>query len=128
MMVKIAVACVVAAIAALSLKRVNEHISLLIVMAASVMVAVFVIANAMNALEDMSAIFNESGLNSSYFKIIAKCLGICLVAQFASDICEDAGYGSLSGQIILAAKIAVVVLSLPLFREVLNISMRLIKG
>ena len=128
MILKIAVLAAVAAIAALSLKKINEGLSIFVLIAASVMIVAFVIANMVNAIGDISEIFAYTGMNATYLKVIIKCLGISLVAEVAADICEDGGYCSLSAQVILAGKIAIIMLALPLLKAVLEMSMGLIQA
>lgn len=128
MIFKIAIIAVVACIAALSFKQTKENVSVLIIIGASVIAAAFIVSELVSAIDDISEIFSYTGLNASYIKILFKCLGISLVATFASDICEDGGYTALSTQIILAGKMAVLMLSLPLFRAVLQMCIGLIKG
>ncbi|MBQ6379982.1 MAG: hypothetical protein IJJ41_00075 [Clostridia bacterium] len=128
MILKIALFACAAAIAALSLKKTNEHISLLMLMAATAAIAAFVIAGIVNAMGEMSEIFSFTGAGSAYFAIILKCLGMSFVAQLAADICADAGYNSLSAQMIFAGKMAILLLSLPLFKAVLEVSIGLIQS
>jgi stage III sporulation protein AD len=52
-------------------------------------------------------------LEETYYVQLLKMLGIAYVAEFASSICKDAGYSSISGMIELFAKISIVALSIP---------------
>ena len=128
MVFKIAVIAAVCCIAALSFKKINESISVLIVISADVIITAFILSHFISAADDISRLFSFTGLNASYLKIMFKCLGISLVAGFAADICEDASYHALSSQIILAGKVSVLLLSLPLFEAVLKMCIGMIKG
>ena len=128
MVFKIALTVCIACIAALSLKKVNATISAAILIACTVIVSALILSHFVSAFDDISALFQISGLNTSYLKILVKCLGISLVAGLAADICEDAGYTSVVSQIMLAGKMSILLLCLPLFRSVLEICIGLIKG
>ena len=52
-------------------------------------------------------------IEETYYIQLLKMLGIAYVAEFASSICKDAGYNSISGMIELFAKISIVALSIP---------------
>ncbi len=52
-----------------------------------------VILDAMRRIQDMVRI------NGVYLTTLLKITGITYIAEFASGICKDAGYGSLGGQI-----------------------------
>ena len=59
---------------------------------------------------------------TEYGLILLKSLGICLVTQFASDACKDAGESSMAGKVELAGKIAVIVAAMPMFEKVIQVS------
>ena len=40
-------------------------------------------------------------------------IGITYIAEFASGICKDAGYGSLGSQIEIFGKLSILVTSMP---------------
>ena len=68
-------------------------------------------------IETLHGLTAKAGISDMYLQAILKALGICYVAQLASDACRDAGQTAVAGKIELAAKAAVVVLSLPMFTE-----------
>ena len=72
-----------------------------------VLTQISVVVNFVTEMLDMVAI--EEGY---YFQLL-KMLGVAYVAEFASNICKDAGQQSVAGMIELFAKISIVVLSIP---------------
>lgn len=62
------------------------------------------------------------------FGIALKAIGVCIIAQTASDICKDAGQQSLAAKIDLGGKLAVLAVSLPLLRGLLETAERIIYG
>ena len=128
MIYKVFIVAVITSICALSLKRENEHISVLILIAGGIIIAVFCVGMIFNIAGEIENIFSYTGMDGAYLRILFKCLGICLITQFASDICNDASHTALAGQIILAGKVCIIALSMPLFSAVLKIITGLIKG
>lgn len=63
---------------------------------------------------------------NEYTMVIIKALGICYVTQLASDTCQDAGERAMAGKIELAGRVAVLLLSLPMFSSILQIALELI--
>ena len=61
-----------------------------------------------------------------YLRIIFKSLGVTYLTQFASDYCKDCGENAISSQVLLAGRIAIVVISLPLFKAFAQIVKSLI--
>ena len=53
-------------------------------------------------------------LDRVYLEILMKMIGITYIAEFASGICRDAGYGSLGGQIEIFGKLSMLAVSMPI--------------
>jgi hypothetical protein len=57
---------------------------------------------------------------SSVFVGALKMAGITYIAEFASGICKDAGYGSLGTQIEIFAKLSILAVSMPILLALLE--------
>lgn len=55
-----------------------------------------------------------------YIEMLLKMLGITFVAEFSSALCRDAGYQTIAQQIEVFAKLAVLVLGLPVVFSLLE--------
>ena len=55
-----------------------------------------------------------------YIEMLLKMLGITFVAEFSSALCMDAGYQTIAQQIEVFAKLAVLVLALPVVFSLLE--------
>lgn len=69
----------------------------------------------------IQALFDESSIDTRYVGILFKGLGICLVTDFICDICTDSGEKALSGQMLLAGKISLLILALPLYKALIEL-------
>ena len=56
-----------------------------------------------------------------YIEMLLKMLGITFVAEFSSALCRDAGYQTIAQQIEVFAKLAVLVLGLPVVFSLLEL-------
>ena len=52
-------------------------------------------------------------VNEDFLNAILKMIGITYMAEFSSNLCKDAGYQAIAGQIEMFAKVSVLVLSRP---------------
>lgn len=59
-------------------------------------------------------------VKEAYLKILLKIVGIAYIADFAANICRDAGYSAVAGQIELSGKISVLTVSTPIVLALLN--------
>lgn len=102
-------------------KQYNKTVALLLVLVSSLLVfwqSISAVAEITDALKSITSGISEA---SSYIKIMFKVLGIALIAQLAADMCRDCGESALAGQTETAAKIAIIVVVLPLIQAVLKI-------
>jgi len=58
-------------------------------------------------------------LNQAYITAMLKMLGVTYIAVFAADICKDAGYQTVAGQIEIFAKLTILALGMPVFQALL---------
>lgn len=123
--VAICVVSVVAFIFSLSLKNHHPSISLIIVLFTSVMILLYLLDYFGEVTSYIKELFNSVNINSEYITLLLKCTGICFITEFTCDMCKESGYTSLSSQISLAGKVITLIMALPLFREVLSISLSL---
>lgn len=59
-------------------------------------------------------------IDTAYIGILLKMTGITYIAEFSSDICKDAGYQTIAGQIEIFGKLVILALSLPVLLAVLE--------
>lgn len=60
-------------------------------------------------------------LDGGAVSVLLKCAGIGVVAELAGLICADAGEGALAKVLQIAANAAMLWVSLPLFRQILDL-------
>ena len=120
--------CVVCAVVSLTLKRYNPEVSLLVSIAAGVVIALQAITIAKPALGKITSLLTLTSLESNITSILFKSLGVCFLCQFASDSCEDAGEKALASKVQLIGKISVLVMSLPLVEQISEIALGLIES
>ena len=64
------------------------------------------------ALIAAASIVGSTGVVDNSYEV-ASIVGITYVAEFAMNICKDAGYAAVGNQIELFAKLSILVLSIP---------------
>ncbi len=61
-------------------------------------------------------------LASGGISVMLKALGIAVCCQVSAEICRDCGEASSASRVELAGKIGILLLSLPLIRDILQIA------
>ena len=52
--------------------------------------------------------------------ILLKMIGITYVAEFSANLCKDAGYQAVAGQIEMFGKLSILVISMPVLLALLD--------
>lgn len=125
-MVQIVGAGVVAAILSVVIKQYKPEYSMMISLAAGVLIIAVIALNAAPIFEQIGTILSSTDMPSEYIEILLKSLGICYLTQIACDTCKDAGESAIATKIEIAGKIGILMISLPLFQQVLTIVMALL--
>jgi len=111
----------VAAVLSVILRQHKREFGLYIPLAAGVIILAAVVAAMRPALDTVRNLMDAARMNNIYGQTLLKGLAVCYLTQLASDACKDAGETAIAGKVELAGKIAIVVLSLPLFNNLVEL-------
>ncbi len=114
--VKISVLAVVCTVVTALIKQYAPSYSSLAQIAALVAVLTLGMTFIKDALSSALELMNVSALQNEYIFLLIKALGIAVTAKFAADACRDSGSSSLAGAVELAAKAAILVLTMPMLK------------
>ena len=119
-MIQIAVLGVTGALLAVQFKNGKSEYGVYISIALCVMVFFSImdrVGVVIFAIRDLS---NQVLVKNGYLAILLKMLGVAYVAEFASSICKDAGHQTIAGQIEVYSKIAILAISMPVLKTLLE--------
>ncbi|XCP83924.1 SpoIIIAC/SpoIIIAD family protein [Roseburia hominis] len=110
---------IVGALLALQLKSAKSEYGVYLGIAVS-LVLFFAMSGKLGIiLETVSLIGKTLHLEQAYLAVMLKMLGVTYIAVFAADICKDAGYQTIAGQIEIFAKLTILALGMPVFQALL---------
>ena len=107
------------------LKQYKLEYSMLLSIAAAVIILFSVISMALPVVNEIKELAEKAKIETGHMQILLKALGICYIAELAASACRDAGETSLASKIELACKVSIVVLSLPMIRQIVEIVTKL---
>ena len=117
----------IVAVLAISLKKYSPEYSILMV----IMTGIFLLCSIMQMLNpivvEIKKLSQKVAITPEYISILGKVLVIAFLTQFSSDTCIDAGQTSLAAKIELAGKVLILSVALPLFTEVVDIVVNLVR-
>lgn len=84
-------------------------------------------------LPALSALFGSfsrigelSGVDQGYLSLLLKIIGLAYAAEFGAQLCRDAGQGAAALKIEFAAKLAIMLLALPILAAIIDTALSLL--
>ena len=102
------------------LQQYNRTYSIFVVIIFGVLVFLKVAEQLQQVLQILLQLSVQAGVNTAYITTIFKMIGIAWLAEFLCQTCRDAGSSALAVKIEFAAKIAILLLIMPVLTEVLE--------
>ncbi len=124
-------AAVVAAVCAVMVVLIKKYIPEYAPFAqiAAMIAVVFSVLNVAKTVVYYFSDFLSSGvIDAGYAMLLFKALGIAIIAQFGAEMCRDSDNSALAFTLETVAKIAIIAMSLPMFKALADITAGLLKG
>lgn len=71
---------------------------------------------------------SEGVIDPGYAMLVFKALGIAVIAQFGADFCRDCGNSALAFALETTAKAAILSMSIPMLKNLADVTAGLLKG
>lgn len=108
-------------IAYIVIKPLKPELAIFITVAGVCVILLFCIDGVISIIDTMTQFVQKTGINSQLFSCVLKIIGIGYVCEFASGVCTTAGNTTIADVISLAGKIVILLLSLPILTNLLNL-------
>ncbi len=121
---------IIAVLLLVVLKKESPDIALTAKMCAGVILAVGCIASMSPIVEYVEQIGESLGADEalgSSVEVLLKALGVSILAHITSTVCKDAGEGSVAYYVELGGKIEIMLISLPLLKELIEVALELLE-
>ena len=119
-MVRIAMLGIVGVLMALQLKSLKSEYAVYLCLGISLLIFASVADRLQVIIDGLMEIQNCLPLEVGYRQTLLKIIGITYIAEFASDLCKDAGYQTVAGQIQIFGKLSVLTISIPILSALLQ--------
>ena len=116
---------IVSAVMALVLKQYKPEYAMMVSLVCCVLILLAVIEQVSDLMGTLNAMLATANIPVELTAVLFKALGICIVTQLASDTCKDAGESAIASKLELAGKVAVLVIAMPLFNQLIGIAVML---
>lgn len=112
--ITIGIVGITAVLLALQMKGVKGEYGNYLAAAAGCFIFFYGISKLETIMDAMRQVQDFININQVYLTTLLKMTGITYIAEFASGICKDAGYGSIATQIEIFGKLSILAVSMPI--------------
>ena len=98
----------------LILRQQREETAVLVAITGGVLILLSVVDYFAQVFRVLSDLMDSSGIPGTVYATVFKIVGVGYIADFSAGIVEDTGQKALADKILLAGKIVIMVLSLPI--------------
>ncbi len=118
--IKIAMIGLAAALLAIQVKGGRPEYEIFITMGACLCIFFFLVTKLQVVIDAVNEMQSYIRLDAKYVAVLLKMIGITYVAEFSSNLCRDAGYQAVAGQIEMFGKLSILVISMPVLLALLE--------
>lgn len=98
----------------------RSDIALQITIITGILIFLFMITKITAVFQFLQELALKANIDIVYLNTVFKILGIAYLSSFCSEICKDAGEGSIASKVEFAGKILILVLAIPILMAVLQ--------
>lgn len=91
-----------------------------------VILMIFIVTQLSSVFQVVRDLANKLHMDNTYLNIVLKVVGIAYLAEFGSQLCEDAGEKAIGGKIQWAGKVMIFVIATPVILALMNMIAELI--
>ena len=121
--IKIAFTGILTALFYALLRQIKPEIAPLIVIGGVSVIVVMLADGLLGFSGDASEMLSLAGIEKENVSVLIKALAICIVTQFAADICYDNSCSSLAAAVELAGRVGAITLALPMLQAVAKLAL-----
>lgn len=117
---KIIAVGLISALIIICLKSANSELAAPVSIASGLLILLMTVSYVKEFVSFFKDIANVAGLDDGIYKIVLKVLAISYLSEFASGAVEDLGQKNLSEKIQFASKTIMIVLAMPLLKNLIE--------
>lgn len=119
-MLAIGIVGMVVVMLAIQFKSVKPEYGIMISVAGCIFIFVYSLSRISDIVAIVDRLSSLTSVSREYIKILLKITGITFISEISSDIARDCGYMAVANQIQIFGKMSVLVISLPVFMELIS--------
>lgn len=94
--------------------------ALLVMLAAGALIFLRLLPTLELLFASFAALADQAGVGEGYLGLLLKIIGLAYLSEFCAQLCRDAGEGAAALKIEFAAKLAILLLALPVIAAIIR--------
>jgi len=111
----------VTSLTAILLRLTKPELSFAVTMTGIIVILLFIVDAMKGVLSVFSTIAQTTGVENGLIKILLKIVGVGYLTEFGAGVLNDFGSSSIADKVVLAGKLTILMLSLPILESLLHL-------
>jgi len=107
--------------AVLLIRPTKPEIAALVGLGGGILVVLMFVESLQTIIGNVSHLVDRTGVGGTMFSALLRIVGIAYLAEFAAGICEEAGNTTMAKKVILAGKVVILILALPIINNLIEV-------
>ena len=103
------------------LKPTRPELAAIVSIGGGLVVLLMFVGALSEVINNFTQLVARTGIRSELFSALLRIIGIGYLTEFAAGICTDAGNSSMASKVLLAGKIIILVLAIPIINNLIEI-------
>ena len=125
-LIKVLILGIIVSLLALFLKQIKPEYSLLCVIVGSVIILIYICNSILGVFDFFMNVVNKTGISQELLVIMIKIIGLGYLVEFSANVCRDSGNSSIADKVVLAGKLMIFVISLPIISNLFDMVLEFI--
>lgn len=126
--VKIVFLCLLAVLLYALMRQLRPEFAPFVALAGVGVILVQLIGVLLNVSSTVENLISLAGLEKENVEILIKALAVCVITQFAADVCYDNSFSSAAAAVELAGRVGAIALAMPMIKAAAEIAIGLINA
>ena len=103
------------------IKSTKPELSFAVTITGIIIISLYIVDALENTLTSFSTLSQISGAPNGLLKLLIKIVGVGYITEFGAGIITDFGSPSVADKVVLAGKLTIVILSIPILESLLSL-------
>ena len=117
---------IMAVLLAIPLKKDKTEFGMLLILTSCLLISALAVWRIRDLLSYLKSLQAYLGNGSIYIKVLFKMIAVTYMAELGANLCRDAGYAAVAGQIEFYGKLMLLAVSLPVLTSLFDVLLRFV--